>query len=106
MCLERLGILERSDERLTIKHQALHLPKGSPIYDAWRAQIRLLSMQRAQVIAKQDHYAFSVVFSAGKSTDQEIKARFFEFLKSLEATVADAPSERVYQMNFDVLPWT
>ena len=104
--LERLGVVERKDDSLVVKKNSLHLPKGSPFYDAWRAQIRLLALQRTQVIAKDQHYSFSVIFSAGTNTDQEIKKHFFEYLKTLEDEVKRASSERVFQINFDVLPWT
>lgn len=106
MGLERLGIIERSDGNIQILRPAMHLPKESPFYEGWRAQLRLLGLQRTQAIAKESHYAFSVVFSAGLKTDQEIKMKFFEFLKSIESEVGSAPCERVYQMNFDILPWT
>jgi hypothetical protein len=106
MGLERLGIIERSAGKIEILRPAMHLPKESPFYDGWRAQLRLLALQRTQAIAKESHYSFSVVFSAGEKADQDLKAKFFEFLKSLEPDITAAPCERVYQMNFDLLPWT
>lgn len=104
--LERLGFVARENGELVVKMTALHLPKTSPFYDPWRAQLRLLGLQRAQALAKDEHYAFSVVFSAALTTDQRIKTRFFDFLKQLESEVGSAASERVYQLNFDLLPWS
>ncbi len=103
--LERMGLVVRENSRFVPLETSLHLPKSSPIFRAWRNQLKLLSTQRLNQLNDKEGYSFSVVFSASETTRKEIHARFLEFLKSCESLVGEAKSKNVYQMSFDLFPW-
>ncbi len=103
--LERMGLVVRENNRLIPRETSLHLPKSSPIFRAWRNQLKLLSTQKLNQLTEKDGYSFSVVFSASENTRKEIHSKFLEFLKSIESLVGEAKSKNVYQMSFDLFPW-
>jgi len=103
--LEKMGLVVRENSRLTPRETSLHLPKSSPIYRAWRNQLKLLSTQKLNQLNEKSGYSFSVVFSASENTRKEIHSKFLEFLKSCESLVGEAKSKGVYQMSFDLFPW-
>jgi uncharacterized protein (TIGR02147 family) len=103
--LERMGVCERTPEGLAVREASLHLPKDSPLAVAWRNQLKLLAMQRLQVLPTEEAYAFSVVLSGSRALENTIRARFLEVLQDLKKAVEGAPPERVYQMSIELLPW-
>lgn len=103
--LERMGLVSREHGRLVPQDTNLHLPKHSPVYRAWRNQLKILSTQRLNQLPDAKSYSFSVVFSASENTRKEIHGRFLDFLKSIETLVGEAKSKNVYQMAFDLFPW-
>lgn len=105
LSLERMGLVIRENGRLLPRETNLHLPKNSPVFRAWRNQLKLLSVQRLNQLPEAKAYSFSVVFSASENTRKEIHSRFLEFLKSCESLVGEAKSKNVYQMSFDLFPW-
>lgn len=104
--LERLGLAYREGSKFTAREPNIHLPKASPLYRAWRNQIKLLSSQRINQLNDQDAYSFSTVFSADQRTRKLVHDRFLEFLKTCESSVGEAPAKQVFQMSFDLFPWT
>lgn len=104
--LERMGIIAREKEGIQILVRNIHLPKDSPLYDSWRNNVRLLSLQQLQVLPPEKSYNFSMFFSADLATYRTIHAGFLEFLKTVDTEVKKAPYEEVYQLTFDLLPWT
>ena len=112
--LARLGVISirpeedsdnRSKGRLELLQRQVHLPRGSPFYRPWRAQLRLWALQRMQELGAKEAYTFSVVFSTDEATRKEIHEKFLEFLSWAEKRVETGKPERLYQMNFDLFPW-
>ncbi|MCX6117950.1 MAG: hypothetical protein NT027_10435 [Proteobacteria bacterium] len=64
-----------------------------------------LMIDERQMLARDDYYSYSVIYSADQKTDQEIRQRFFDFLISVQSATKDASIERTYQLNFDLIPW-
>lgn len=104
--LQELGVLKYERETYTVLIDHIHLPANSPLYPAWRAQLRLLSQQKLQVSSTEDAYSFSVAFSADEATRKHIQKKFLDLIREIEPNVRDASSDQVYQMNFDLLRWT
>jgi uncharacterized protein (TIGR02147 family) len=104
--LERLGLAYREGGKILPRETALHLAKSSPLYRAWRNQIKLLSSQRLNQLREEDAYSFTTVFSADEKTRKTVHERFLDFLKACETSVRDAPAKQVYHLAFDLFPWT
>ncbi len=104
--LERLGLAYREGQQWRAREPALHLPKASPLYRAWRNQMKLAALQRLGQVDPEEAYAFSAVFSADAATKAFVHDRFLEFLRSVEGAVQRAPARQVFQMAFDLFPWT
>jgi plasmid maintenance system antidote protein VapI len=104
--LERTSLVVREGYALIPRDLNLHLPKSSPLYRAWRNQLKLLSLQKlnAQEV-DEGTYSFSTVFTCTETTRKKIHAQFLEFLKSCETSVKDAAPKRLYQMSFDLFSW-
>ena len=112
--LTKLGVLAVSQEssagkrargKIELLQTQVHLPRESPFYRPWRAQLRQWALQRLLQLDSKKAYTFSVVFSADEETRTEIQAKFLEFLSWTEKRVAKTKPERVYQMNFDLFRW-
>lgn len=104
--LERMGLCERNDETVTASDHSVHLPKDSPIASAWQNQLRLMSLQRMQSIPREDFFSYSVVFSADRMMDSEVRRKFLAFLCAIQSESQERVTEKVYQLNFDLVPWT
>jgi hypothetical protein len=51
-------------------------------------------------------YSFAVLFSSGPQTAKDIQSLFLEFLKKVEAMEDKSEKTSVYQMSFEISPWT
>lgn len=104
--LERMGLCERNGDEARSIDLSVHLPKDSPIAAAWQNQLRLMSMQRMQSLPREEFFSYSVVFSADRLMDNDIRQKFLAFLSAIQSDSHDRPNEKVYQLNFDLVPWT
>ena len=113
--LTRLGIIairtpfsqeRRTRGEIEVLVKQVHLNRESPLYRPWRSQLRLWALQKLFEMGNKKPYTFSVVFSADEETRAEIQAKFLEFLSWAEKRVGKTKPERLFQMNFDLLPWT
>jgi uncharacterized protein (TIGR02147 family) len=104
--LERLGIVERKGNKVVPRINGIHLPQDSPVFSSWRSQLRTRSFQCLQDAKPGEAYSFSVVFSADPATREKLQALFLDYLKSVEGLVDQTQPVCVYQMNFDLHPWT
>jgi hypothetical protein len=51
-------------------------------------------------------YHVSVTFSTSAEVMEQIRAEFLAFLKKAESLVKGGSEEKVFQMNFDLFPWS
>jgi len=63
-------------------------------------------MHRNHYGTSERDYSLSVIMTADPKMQAKLRARFLDFLKDAEAMVKDAPSEELYQMNFDLFCWS
>ncbi len=106
------GIIEKlvgsSVSEFRVREKNLHLPADSPLIGIVRSQMKALSLGQFQR-KKSDHraYSFNVLFTAEPEIRSKIQNLFLEFLKQVEEMVKKTkePSE-VFQLSFDLLPWT
>lgn len=104
--LSDLGFIKIEKENVVKSFPKLHLPKDSPLAHAQQQVMRLRALQHQQLLPENDKYSFMVTFTADEATREKIQREFLKLLGSIESYVKDAPSEAVYQMSFDLFPWS
>lgn len=107
LLLTNLGIVSFSKRhgsyRLVKDH--MHLHKGSSLNRAYQALFRQLALEHLRRTEESEKYEFSVTFSADEETRFKIHDEFNRFIKRAEELVRAAPSEGVFQLNFDLFRW-
>jgi len=104
--LVRLGIVSKVVDRYKVEVFDIHLSREHVVYETWRDQIRLLSVERLKALDQENSYSFSVVFNASEPVRLAIQAQFMKFLEEIKREVDGAQDEECYQINFDLLRWT
>lgn len=105
LLLMKLGAVEVKKGLPTVVKDDLHLPGSSPIFRAYRNQLRLKSLAKSQSLPTDACYTFSALFSADEKTKQSLQTAFLKFLNEARKSVGQAANEHVYQLNFDLLRW-
>lgn len=103
--LEQLGIIERTERGIRTVVKSIHLPKDSPVFQAWKSQLRSRCNERLLTRPGQDDYSFSVCFSACEETGRHIQRSFLALIKDAEERSRGTRAERVFQLNFDLFAW-
>jgi transcriptional regulator with XRE-family HTH domain len=103
--LESLNLASQEKEGWKAREQKTHVPPESPYFLAWRSQLRMMGLNRQQVLEPSESYSFSVVFSATEEIKNQIQFRFLELLKTIQPEVVRADPQHCYQLNFDLIPW-
>ncbi len=104
--LERLGIIKKELNEWLVSTSSLHLKSLSPVYRSWRNQLKIMSSTRLDMLRESDSYSFANVFSADRLTVEKLRVSFLHFLKEADTNIKSAPDQNVYQMSFDLFPWT
>ena len=104
--LEQMNIISRDEAELKILIKKMHLPRSSPVYKAWRNQLKLMAMRKLDDAEDADSYSFSVVFASDTETQNQIRRRFLTFLKEVEKLAGTSAQHDTYQMSFDLFAWT
>ncbi len=104
--LERLGLIEPASAGYRVKVEMLHLAAGSPLYKAYSVLQRAKASEQLQKLPPGRDYAFTVAFSANEAVRVAIKDRFLKLLAEVQPLVLRAKAEHVYQMSFDLFPWS
>ena len=104
--LERMALTKRQGKGWQLLTTNMHLKRTSPIYRPWRNQLKLMAMTRLEMVREADSHSFAVVFSASRATFEAVRVRFLQFLKEADDEIKAAPDKNIYQMTFDLFPWT
>jgi uncharacterized protein (TIGR02147 family) len=104
--LERLKLVRIDKKIYKVIKSNLHLNADSKIFFPHHLLMRLLTLYRFQAkqLGKNPYYT-SITFTANPAILAEIKEEFLQFLKRTEKLVDGAPSESVFQLNFDIFQW-
>jgi hypothetical protein len=101
-----MGLIERQGNALIHKETNLHLPQTSPLYRAWRNQLKLLTIHKLNANASDSHtYSFATIFTATESVKKKIHKGFLELLSEVESEVKNSPAKGLFQMSFDLFSW-
>lgn len=109
--LTDLKMIEPADKnsgegQFRILQSALQLSKTSLYTDPHQTLMRYKSQDRISNLPIEKRKGFAVTFSADPATQKEIHKEFLNFISKIEKLVRNAPAEEVYQLNFDIFPWT
>ncbi|MCM2323201.1 MAG: TIGR02147 family protein [Oligoflexia bacterium] len=83
----------------------IQLAKDSPVCLPSEVLFRLHVIEHVRKLPAEQRFLLSLSFSGDEETRNFIHAEFLKFLKVAEAAIRAAPSEKVFQMNFDLFPW-
>lgn len=100
------GMIRESRKGLEILREHFHLNRESALTLPYLVAQRQLSSQQIQRIDKDEKMTFSVTLTTDEKTRKLIHERFLNFLKEIEPAVKESPAEDVYQINFDLFPWS
>jgi hypothetical protein len=103
--LERLGIIEFKGNRYKAVKIDMHLSAESPVYPAYTKLMRLKSLEQCDTLASDKKYNFTATFAADEATRRAVHAAFLDFLGKAHELATNAPSEKIFQMNFDLFQW-
>jgi uncharacterized protein (TIGR02147 family) len=101
-----LGFLKSTSSGFEKTKKSIHLSKTSPLCRPQQLLMHHRSLQQLQMLPESERYNFAVLFTADPETRETIHREFLKFLSTIEETVRKAPSEEVYQMHFDLFPWS
>lgn len=88
------------------KAKSFHLSKESALCDPHVALLLLRAQQHQRSLPADENYSFSVTFTGTAACRDALHAEFLKFLKRAEQIVKEAPSEDVFQMTFNLFPWS
>lgn len=105
--LERLGMIEFQSpaKGYRILKDHLHLERESGLNQAYQILFRFFSAEFVQRLDPKNKKQFTLTLTADEHTRKVIDEEFTNFLRRIEPLVRKAPSEGVYQMNFDLFRW-
>lgn len=104
--LQSAGYIEPEGRGYRVVRRNRHLPKTSPLCQPHQVLMRYKSIDQIQRIPEKERVAFSVTFSSTQEDKQAIHHAFLEFVKKAESIVQSSRREHVYQINFDLFPWS
>ena len=105
--LERIGYIKSTGEggyEVLVKNR--HLPADSILCLPHQTLLRAKSQERIMETSSSERQSVSVTFSTEDEQVDKIKVLFLDFLSSAEKLVSRKPGEKVYQLNFDLFPWS
>ena len=101
----RAGLIKTTGKTIEVLRDNFHLPAAHSLYPNYRMQMRLKALDHMQTRPKDEHYSFSVVYSANETSRNQIRARFLEPIDWAQTLTQNEESAHVYQINFDLLRW-
>lgn len=106
--LEELHMIARNPKGgYQVLRRFLHLPKEAMICRPHQVLMRNISQIKYQSSPPENLETLSVTFSADEVAYNEIHKKFLDFMNFAREKVEDVEHpDSVYQMNFDLFPWT
>jgi uncharacterized protein (TIGR02147 family) len=104
--MEKHGIIEQTDVGIKILQDNFHLTKESEYFRPWKSQLRGMAAHKMENADDDEVYSFSAVFSANEETRKQIQQVLLRAIKDIQEIVGKSTDEDVYQLNFDLFPWS
>lgn len=103
--LVKIGYVQIENKNYRVIARNTHLPKQNPLSGPHLTMMRLKTIDQLQRLSPEQTYSHSVTFTGNEETKAQLSDAYLNFLKKAEAIVKPAPSEKAFQMNFDLFPW-
>lgn len=103
--LVKIGYVQIENKTYKVIARNTHLPKQNPLSGPHLTMMRLKTIDQLQRLSSDQSYSQSVTFTGNEETKSQLIDAYLSFLKKAESIVKPAPSEKVFQMNFDLFPW-
>lgn len=106
--LHGLNLIEIEDNIFQIKavrQNHFHYGPEHPLMRIHQQVLQKLCESQLMKIPEGQKTRLQLTFNANDKVFQEIKVMFQNFIRDVEKKVLPAPSERTYQLNFDLFPW-
>ena len=104
--LESCGLISMTPSGLKVHEEVLHLKSSDRVMTSFRNQMRINGLQKLMQLDSDKKYSISVVFTANEASRKKILVEFLKFLEFAQINSQKAAQENVYQLNFDLFPWT
>ncbi len=105
--LVEFGFIVKKKGYYKVLKKNYHLPKSSFICKPHQFSMKSLSLSKLNDLNDHRKESVSVTFSGDEDLFNAIQAGFLDFLKKTESLVTkNSKNEDIYQLNFDLFPWT
>ena len=107
--LKSLGIVNfpGGGGKVTVLKHALHLDIESIYCEPYQQLFRFRSAEQIAKLNPEKRFVYSLTFSGDHQVKIEIQALYMDFMKKVEKLLdSDDSADDVYQINFDLFPWT
>lgn len=108
-CLKRSKIVNYDSlfGEVQVIIRALHLDAASLFNRPHQQIFRLRCLEHVTQLSPSQRFVFSLTFSGNQTVKKQIQEFYLEFIKRVEKLLdTDQPYDEVYQINFDLFPWS
>lgn len=103
--LQSFGMIEKDKAGWKVTQTHFHIPKEDPLCRPYQTLLKIKSMEQIMKLPEDRSYNFVWTISMDDKTRTAIQDEFLAFLKKVNPLVLEAPSEKLYQLNFEMFPW-
>lgn len=103
--LEAIGMIVKQGPGYQITQSHFHLSKQDPLCRPYQHLLRIKSIEHLMRLPTEASYNFVWTISMDEKTRARIQDAFLKFLEQANAWVHAAPSEKLFQINFELFPW-
>ncbi len=104
--LKSCGFIDTKDSKTVATVSHIHLDSKSPFLRSHQTLARMHSGEHLLRLPVDRRFVFAVTFSANAETQSKIRQAFLAFSKEVEVLVRDSDPKDVYQLNFELFPWS
>ena len=104
--LQKLQIVQFEDYKWTVIKSNLTLPRDSPLSKACNQLVRQQGLERSKFVQEQKMTRYNVFFTADEAAYKALSTEFLVFLEKAQAIVKPATAQQVFQLTFDLIPWS
>jgi uncharacterized protein (TIGR02147 family) len=91
---------------LQVRKSNPHYSKDHPLMRTHQYLLKIAAQSQLLRLGENDKESFQATFTADAAAYEDLRAEFHAFLKKVQERVRTARDERVYQLSFDLFPWT
>lgn len=107
--LKKIGVIDftTAGGKVKVLKNALHLDVESMYCQPHQQLFRLKSAEQITSLSPEKRFVYSLTFSGDHELKGQIQEMFLKFIKKVEAVLDQQQAhEDVYQVNFDLFPWS